>query len=277
MATGQVHSDSLGGSAAARVALRDRVASTPAAVEIRALLDHEATVVLEDREGAVLDNTVLDLAAIWNAPRAPLLETLSRQISPGRPVLALDATPVQIWAEGHTASAQRLQLSPAVVFTLAHDARFLVVKTFARSHVRKMVPADLLSVDDAALRAELAEAYARTAAEGRSVLVSTEKSAGARRGRAVAFAYAPYRCAPTAEAPGYFDISVDTLEEFRRRGHARRACAALIAAERGPRMLPVWGAERENAASLATAVALGFAPNGETIWVGGFSESTRAA
>jgi hypothetical protein len=59
-----------------------------------------------------------------------------------------------------------------------------------------------------------------------------------------------------------WDVSVDTLAPYRRRGHAVRAVSFLIAhyGLRGKR--PVWGALTSNNASRALAARLGFVPVG---------------
>jgi RimJ/RimL family protein N-acetyltransferase len=57
-----------------------------------------------------------------------------------------------------------------------------------------------------------------------------------------------------------WDVGIDTLGGHRRQGHATAAFGALAAhmATRGRQ--PVWGAEDDNAASLAMAARLGFEP-----------------
>jgi GNAT superfamily N-acetyltransferase len=77
----------------------------------------------------------------------------------------------------------------------------------------------------------------------------------------VAFCYA------ASETEGLWDVSIDTLEPFRRRGLAARAFEALAArlGERGKQ--PVWGAEAWNEPSLLLAARLGFRPVDELlIW-----------
>jgi GNAT superfamily N-acetyltransferase len=56
-----------------------------------------------------------------------------------------------------------------------------------------------------------------------------------------------------------WDVSIDTLEPYRRRGHAMKAVSFLIEyyAARGKQ--PVWGALASNYASAALAQRLGFA------------------
>ncbi len=75
-----------------------------------------------------------------------------------------------------------------------------------------------------------------------------------------AFAYA------AARSPRWFDVSIDTLPDFRGLGLATRAAAALIRAERAAGREPVWGAVESNIASLRLAARLGFVPV-DQLWV----------
>ncbi len=70
--------------------------------------------------------------------------------------------------------------------------------------------------------------------------------------RAVAFCSAPYR------TETLWDVAVDTLDGFRRRGLATAAFRHLAGKLAGVGLAPVWGAEADNAASLALAARLGF-------------------
>jgi hypothetical protein len=67
-----------------------------------------------------------------------------------------------------------------------------------------------------------------------------------------AFAYAPW------ETEGWFDLSVDTLEPFRRRGLAEAAARELMTLQGAAGRRPVWGAVASNLASLRLAEKLGF-------------------
>lgn len=72
----------------------------------------------------------------------------------------------------------------------------------------------------------------------------------------VAFCYAVW-------TESWWDISVDTLEGFRRQGHAARCVAFMIEYMRPLR--PVWGAEETNLPSLRLAARLGFVPVDEVL------------
>lgn len=75
-------------------------------------------------------------------------------------------------------------------------------------------------------------------------------------GRPVSF------CHPCWITETLWDVSIDTLEGFRRRGLAARAARFMIALMRAEGREPVWGAMEENIASLELARRLGFAPAG---------------
>jgi GNAT superfamily N-acetyltransferase len=67
-------------------------------------------------------------------------------------------------------------------------------------------------------------------------------------------------CYAAWETETLWDLSIDTLEPFRRRGLAARLSAFLIAQMRERGKEPVWGAEDDNTASLRLAAKLGFVP-----------------
>ncbi|GGD10295.1 GNAT family N-acetyltransferase [Aquisalinus flavus] len=74
------------------------------------------------------------------------------------------------------------------------------------------------------------------------------------KGRPVSFCYAG------AITEALFDIGIDTLAGFRRKGHARRAAALMISDMSARGLAPVWGAVEENIASIRVAEKLGFEP-----------------
>lgn len=67
-------------------------------------------------------------------------------------------------------------------------------------------------------------------------------------------------CYAAARTKGLWDISIDTLEGFRRRGLAARCVSYLAGEMQRAGLRPVWGAEETNPASLGLARKLGFAP-----------------
>jgi len=73
-------------------------------------------------------------------------------------------------------------------------------------------------------------------------------------GKVAAFAYSHWR------TEGWFDISIDTVPAYRRRGLARLAVSELIRRELAEGLQPVWGAMASNTASQRLAKSLGFVP-----------------
>jgi hypothetical protein len=77
-------------------------------------------------------------------------------------------------------------------------------------------------------------------------------AAGFAEGRPVAFCY------PSSVTERWWDISIDTLDGYRRQGHAGRAVACAIQRMALTGREPVWGAVASNVASARLAVKLGF-------------------
>lgn len=125
----------------------------------------------------------------------------------------------------------------AVLHTLA-DANRLAAPD---GRVRVLQANDSLAHLPDELREEL-----EAVREQREVLAAFEAD------RPVSFAYAFWR------TERYFDISIDTRLEFRRRGFARVTVSELIRRERALGREPVWGAVASNRASLQLARTLGF-------------------
>ena len=101
---------------------------------------------------------------------------------------------------------------------------------------------DRLSVPEA-LRLEIT-----TARDYSPVAASLES------GTPVAFCYA------TSITESLWDVSIDTLEEHRRRGHASRAFALMAATMGRQGKWPAWGAADDNESSRRLAAKLGFLP-----------------
>ncbi|HEX8433939.1 GNAT family N-acetyltransferase [Archangium sp.] len=70
--------------------------------------------------------------------------------------------------------------------------------------------------------------------------------------QAVAFCY------PGSISESLWDVSIDTLAGFRRRGHAMRAVRAMMMLMAGRGRVPIWGASEDNPASSHLAHKLGF-------------------
>jgi RimJ/RimL family protein N-acetyltransferase len=71
-------------------------------------------------------------------------------------------------------------------------------------------------------------------------------------GRPVAFCY------PSSLTERWWDVSIDTLSDYRRQGHAARAVACAIEHMAQTGRAPVWGAVASNVASARLAQKLGF-------------------
>jgi predicted GNAT family acetyltransferase len=57
-----------------------------------------------------------------------------------------------------------------------------------------------------------------------------------------------------------WDISIDTLERYRRQGYAARCVSYMVDEMRRRGKEPVWAAEDTNAPSMRLAAKLGFVP-----------------
>ena len=68
-------------------------------------------------------------------------------------------------------------------------------------------------------------------------------------------------CYVAAETESLWDVSIDTLDGYRRRGYAARCAAFMVRHMRETAgKEPVWGALETNAASMNLAASLGFVP-----------------
>lgn len=65
-------------------------------------------------------------------------------------------------------------------------------------------------------------------------------------------------CYPVLRTEAWWDISIETLPEYRRQGHGSRAVRAMARHMWATGRSPVWGARDDNMASLALASSLGF-------------------
>ncbi len=65
-------------------------------------------------------------------------------------------------------------------------------------------------------------------------------------------------CYPSAITETLWDVSIDTLRQYRNRGYARAAVLSMIEFMRISGRRPVWGAEVSNQASIGLARKLGF-------------------
>ncbi|MDX6380325.1 MAG: hypothetical protein QOI57_1349 [Rubrobacteraceae bacterium] len=65
-------------------------------------------------------------------------------------------------------------------------------------------------------------------------------------------------CVASDQTEGLWDISIDTLERYRRQGYAARCVSYMIDEMRRRGKEPVWAAEETNPPSMRLAVKLGF-------------------
>jgi GNAT superfamily N-acetyltransferase len=117
--------------------------------------------------------------------------------------------------------------------------------------VRFLAEGELASLSD--LPEDLRDELRLPQAKGKPIAVALEG------GLPVAFCYAG------SMTETLWDVSIDTLEPYQRRGHATKAASFLIAyyAEHGKE--PVWGALTTNDASQRLAARLGFAKVGDLL------------
>jgi GNAT superfamily N-acetyltransferase len=118
---------------------------------------------------------------------------------------------------------------------------------FAGGEVRSFGAADLATAADdlpEELRSELESALTREA----------PAAAALTDGRPVSFCYA------ADETEGLWDISIDTLEPYRRQGYAARCVSYMVDEMRRRGKEPVWAAEETNLPSMRLAAKVGFVP-----------------
>ena len=134
------------------------------------------------------------------------------------------------------------RMEPAALHLLSGDVRLPAVP---RGAVRCVSLPEIMAIGEmpASLKDEL-----------RSAASHSKIGAALEDGHPVAFCYA------ASETETLWDISIDTLEPYRRRGHASAVVSYMVHRlyERGKR--PVWGAEESNTPSMALAAKLGFRP-----------------
>ena len=94
--------------------------------------------------------------------------------------------------------------------------------------------------------------------------LSSELEAALKRRATAAAAFADGRpvsfCYAADETEGLWDISIDTLEPYRRQGYAARCVSYMVEEMRRRGKEPVWAAEVSNHPSMRLAAKLGFVP-----------------
>lgn len=234
----------------AREKLRSRalaaIPDTPATVETRALALDPASYIHAIGDGWLVLAGAGDLACVYGTVDMAAIEAIlgvagfdGDLLVPanGRAKPALPAGWSAERASIFTAGTQPLPPDPASPFREA----------FA---VRRLARGDALAHLPSTLRAEIDAVRA-----ARSVYAAFSD------GTPVSFAYV------SRETERHGDLSIDTLEAFRRRGAAEAASRPVIAELHLRDKRPVWGAIDSNAASLALARRLGFTQRAGLLWV----------
>jgi GNAT superfamily N-acetyltransferase len=138
---------------------------------------------------------------------------------------------------------------PATIHVLGQSPRFPEVPP---GSVRRLARDELSAV--LGLPADLREELLVEAQAGTSITAAFADE------RPVAFCYAG------SVTERWWDLSIDTVEPYRRRGYAARCAAYCIAEMARAGKQPVWGALVSNHASASLAAKLGFEPV-DTIFV----------
>ncbi|MDQ4064101.1 MAG: GNAT family N-acetyltransferase [Actinomycetota bacterium] len=195
---------------------------------------------LEEEAGAVSfvvrDREEKDVSVIGCPAPAAILDAVARNGNTGE----VWATPENV---SHVADAlPGWEASPATLHFLGEGAR---LPKAPEGRVRFMGPSEarLLKHVPLDLRSWLARALRR-----RSPLAAAFVG-----GVPISFCIA-------VETEGLWDVSIDTLAGYRRRGHAAWCAAYMIRHQRQRGREPVWGALESNLPSMNLAVKLGFVP-----------------
>jgi GNAT superfamily N-acetyltransferase len=219
--------------------LAARLPDVPRLVETRAMLLSGVSEVIGDtaRGHYVVRSLDAALAALVGRPRAAALRDA---VAGGR---TLDILCAEDAVRHALASLPGWRAHPAIVHALPPHAVLPALP--AAVDVRLVAGAD--SVPLAHVPSPLREEF--EAARRRAPIV-----VGFTEGHAASFAYVPWQTETLC------DLSIDTLEAYRRRGLAAATASRLIERVRASGKEPVWGALEDNAASLALAKRLGFVP-----------------
>ena len=224
------------------------IPDTPVTVETRALaLDH-ATYVHAIGTGWLLIAAAGDLACVFGDADPIAVDTIL-DVAGFDGDLLLPATGGDVpptLSSGWSAERARIFTRRTDVF----PPRSPTTSTAGPVVVRRLSASDGLTHLPSGLRGEIDQARA-----------TRDVYAAWNDGVPASFAYV------SLETERHGDLSIDTLEAFRRRGLALAALRPVTAEliSRGKR--PVWGAVESNAASLALASRLGLTERAGTLWV----------
>jgi GNAT superfamily N-acetyltransferase len=209
----------------------------PQLVELNALLAASGAAVFRGtaERGFAVVSLGGDLAAVWGAPGAQPVQHAATRLKPGAELIAYSHNVATVGATLPDWSCRR-----------AWQHVLAVETTLAASVPGEVGVISERQLRDAAIPDALRTEFLLAATRGPVVAAWTD-------GRPVSFAHVPWR------TKRWWDVSIDTLPDFRRKGHAARAFAGLWRELRANGGAPVWGAEESNTASLHLAARLGFA------------------
>jgi hypothetical protein len=224
------------------VDLAHRLPDVPCWVDTRGmLLSGIAEVTGSEADGGFVVRAVsgaVCVVAIVGKPRAAMIRRATTATTTMTPVIC------QLDDEGHVADALPERGSDrAILHRLKESARIAPASAGVR----------LLNASDAHLLGHLPVGLCYEISHAMELLPMAACFAG---GHPVSFCY------PCWSTETLWDISIDTVEGYRRRGYAADAVRAMIRHMRETRREPVWGAVESNTASLALAAKLGFEPVG---------------
>lgn len=228
----------------AAAALLRALPDTPQWVETRSMLLSDACVLFSDPGGAVVTQPRWPHMAIVGRPDPTVLREAAAR-APHRAELLVPPE-----SEDHVIRAlPGWEGLGAVIHSLpAGLAETMPAETTRVRLLSRNRPPPLLHVPEG-LRRELEDALESC----------SHVAAAYEEGMAVSFCY------PGSETETLWDVSVDTLEPFRRRGLAGECARFLIQHMTVHGKEPVWASFETNGASLRLAQVLGFQPVGRVV------------
>lgn len=194
--------------------------------------------ITSDSDGAIASTPQNDLLAVLGKPAT---ETITRAIASAVDEAALLAHPDMV------PTLQKLlgiEGDHADLHTLTDNVPTIARDSNATLDFLNDPPDDLADPD---LVEELMDMYDR----------GVPISAYFHEGRPVAFCYS------VGESESYWDVAIDTLPDFRRRGFATQAFLHQYEYRKTQHLQPVWGSADNNPASKAMALRLGFQKSAE--------------
>lgn len=213
------------------------IPDTPVTVETRALARDAASYVHAIGRGWLLIAADRDLACVFGDADPLARDTILDIAAFDGMLLLPEAAGPTLGAAWHRERARVFTATPEVLGDRARD----VARRGTRTVVRRLSPRDSL----AHLPAELADEIV-DARDTRDVYAAFCDDAP------VSFAYV------SLETERHGDLSIDTLDGFRRRGFGAAVLGPVIADLVARGVNPVWGAAESNAGSLALARRCGF-------------------